>query len=89
MFLRVSRISRDNACAGVSSLLKGRLWLRRFPVGFAEFLGMPFLIERLRATASVTKNVGVTNKQHKITTNMVDLTKSVFSFGCITTPRRL
>ena len=46
-------------------------------MGFAGFLGMPFLIEHLGAAASVTKNAGVTNKQHKITANMVDLTKSV------------
>ena len=58
-------------------------------MGFAGFLGMPFLIEHLGAAASVTKNAGVTNKQHKITANMVDLTKSMFSFGCMTTPRRL
>ena len=38
------------------------------------------------ATASVTKNTGVTNKQHTITANMVDLTKSMFAFVCITMP---
>ena len=32
------------------------------------------------ATTSVTKNMGATNKQHKITADMVDLTKPMFSF---------
>ena len=58
-------------------------------VGFAEFMGLPPFIEHLRATASVTKNTGVTNKQHTITTNMVDLTKPMFSFVYITMPTRL
>ena len=55
-------------------------------VGFAEFMGLPLFIEHLGATASVTKNTGVTNKQHTITANMVDLTKPMFAFVCITMP---
>ena len=58
-------------------------------VGFMEFMGLLPFIEHLRATASVTKNTGVTNKQHAITTNMVDLTKPMFSFVCKTMPTRL
>ena len=82
---------RENTCAGVSSLLNERLWCRFFPVsvGFAEFMGLPLFIEHLGATASVTKNTGVTNKQHTITANMVDLTKPMFVFVCITMPTRL
>ena len=75
----------------VSSLLEERLWRRFFPanVGFAEVMGLPLFIEHLGATASVTKNTGITNKQHTITANMVDLTKPMFAFVCITMPIRL
>ena len=55
-------------------------------VGFAEFMGLPLFIEHLGATASVTKNTGVTKKQHAITANMVDMTKPMFAFVCITMP---
>ena len=55
------------------------------PVGFAEFLELPLFIEHLGVTASVTKNAGVTNKQHK----MVDLIKPMFCFVCMTMPTRL
>ena len=44
-----------------------------------KFWGV-FFIEHLGAAASVTKNTGVTNKQHKKTGNMVDLTRPMFSF---------
>ena len=57
--------------------------------GFAEFMGLPLFIQHLGATASVTKNTGVTNKQHTITANMVDLTKPMFAFVCITMPTHL
>ena len=91
MSLRVSRNSRESACTGVSSLLEARLWRRCFPVSvsFAEFLGLPLFIEHLGAIASVTKNTSVTNKQHKITANMVDLTNPMSSFVCMTMPTRL
>ena len=58
-------------------LLEEGLWRRHFPVrvGFVEFMGLPLFIEHLGATASVTKNTGVTNKQHTITADLVDLTK--------------
>ena len=49
-------------------------------------MGLPLFIEHLGATASVTKNTGVTNKQHTITANMVDMTKPMFAFVCITMP---
>ena len=89
--MRVLWNSRENTCVTVSSLLEKRLWRRFFPVrvGFAEFIGLPPFIEHLRAAASVAKNTGVTNKQHAITANMVDLTKPMFSFVCITMPIRL
>ena len=69
-------------------LLEERLWHRFFPVsiGFAEFMGLPLFIEHLGATASVTKNTGVTNKQRTITANMVHMTKPMFAFVCITMP---
>ena len=91
MLLRVSRNSRENTCTGVSLLLEEGLWRRHFPVrvGFVEFMGLPLFIEHLGATASVTKNTGVTNKQHTITADLVDLTKPMFAFVCITTPTRL
>ena len=57
--------------------------------GFRGIYGLPRFIEHLGATASVTKNTGVTSKQHTITANMVDLTKPMFSFVCITMPTRL
>ena len=68
--------------------MEERLWRRFFPesVGFAEFMGLPLFIEHLWATASVAKNTGVTNKQHAITANMVDMTKPMFTFVCTTMP---
>ena len=48
-----------------------------------------FFIEHLAPTASVTKNTGVTNKQRKITANMVDFTQPMFSFVCMTMSTRL
>ena len=87
MFLRVSRNLWEKTCVGVSFLLEWRLWRRCFPVpvGFAEFWGLPLFIEHLGATNSVTKNTGVTNKQHK----MRDLIKPMFSFVCMTMPTHL
>ena len=55
-------------------------------VGFPEFMRLPLFIEHLGATASATKYLGVTNKQHTITANMVDLTKPMFTFVRITMP---
>ena len=52
-------------------------------------MGLPLFIEHLGATASVTKNTGITNKQHTIAANMEDLTKPMFAFVCITMPIRL
>ena len=72
----------------VSSLLKGSLWRRCFPVGSAELFGVPFLWSTLGVTASVTKNTSATNKQHNITGNIVDLTKPMFNLICITMPTR-
>ena len=59
-----------------------------FPVsiGFAEFIGLPLFIEHLGATAAVATNTGVTKKQQTITANMVDMTKPMFTFVCITMP---
>ena len=56
VFLEISQNSQENACGRVSflikiiikSLLKKRLWHRRFPVNFAKFLRTPFLTEHLR-----------------------------------------
>ena len=68
--------------------MEERLWRRFFPesVGFAEFMGLPLFIEHLGATTSVAKNTGVTNKQHAITANMVDMTNPMFTFVCTTMP---
>ena len=46
-------------------------------------------MKHLGVTAYVTKNTGVTNKQHKVIANVVDLTKPMFSFICMTMPRPL
>ena len=49
VFLGVSRDSRASACGGFSFfMLRRRFRCRCFPVGFAKFLGAPFLAEYLR-----------------------------------------
>ena len=57
--------------------------------GFRGTYGLPLFTEHLGATASVTKNTSVPSKQHTITANMVNLTKPMFSFVCMTMPTRL
>ena len=57
VFLEISQNSRENACARAcfnkvaglrpATLLKKRLWHRRFPVNFGKFLRTPFLTEHL------------------------------------------
>ena len=58
VFLEIWQNSQENTCARVSffnkvaslrpaTLLKKRLWHRRFPVNFAKFLKIPFFIEHL------------------------------------------
>ena len=48
VFLVISQNSQENTCARVflnkrpATLLKKRLWHRRFPVNFAKFLRTPF-----------------------------------------------
>ena len=46
-------------------------------------MDLSLFIEHLGVTASFTKTTGVTNKQHTITANMVDMTKPMFAFVCI------
>ena len=53
VFLRILQNLQENTCARVSflglryaTLLKRRLWCRRFPVKFAKFLRTPFFIEK-------------------------------------------
>ena len=58
VFLEIWQNSQENICARVSffnkvaglrptTLLKKRLWHRRFPVNYAKFLKIPFFIEHL------------------------------------------
>ena len=58
VFLVIWQNSQENICARVSffnkvaglrptTLLKKRLWHRRFPVNYAKFLKIPFFIEHL------------------------------------------
>ena len=51
--------------------------------------GCHFLYITLGRLLLLLMNTGVTSKQHKITANMVDLTKPMFSLACITIPTRL
>ena len=61
VFLEISENSQENACARVSfliklqasglrpaTILKKRLWHRRFPMSFMKFLKTPFRKEHLR-----------------------------------------
>ena len=59
VFLKISQNSHGNTCTRVShlkpqlaTLLKKRLWDRRFPVSFAKFSRTPFFIEHLWVTVS-------------------------------------
>ena len=54
LFLEICQNLQENTCGRVSfsiklqALLKKRLWRRCFPVNFAKFLRITFLIEHLR-----------------------------------------
>ena len=52
---RLCRSLFFNRVAGIRpvTLFVGGLWHGCFPVGFAKFLGAPFVAEHLRTTASV------------------------------------
>ena len=62
VFFKISQNSQENACGRVpflikmqaapATLLKKRLWHKRFPVNFAKFLRTPFFTEHLSTTAS-------------------------------------
>ena len=80
MFLSISRNLQENTRVRVSSLLEVRLWRSCFPVpmDFAIFLWLPLFMEPLGATVYQANNTGVTNKQRKITANVVDMTKPLF-----------
>ena len=42
VFLKISQISHENTCIGISFKVKERLQYICFPVKFAKFLGIPF-----------------------------------------------